>query len=118
LEKFDGLTTELIPVKEQPGINAIAFTLKEILDNIAEDVTELAMDSTWKTNAAGYELYSLVTEANGRAIPLAFLFTNSEETAAKGSKDRMLQDVIRYLAERCPNIKFTLSDKDPSEISA
>lgn len=30
----------------------------------------------------------------------------------------MLRDVLKYVTKRCPNIKFTLSDKDPTEISA
>jgi hypothetical protein len=35
-----------------------------------------------------------------------------------GAKDRMLRDVIKFVKEKCPNIKFTLSDKDVSEINA
>ncbi|KAJ7575317.1 hypothetical protein C8J56DRAFT_729696, partial [Mycena floridula] len=107
-----------IPVSPQIGINTIAFALKEIVDIIRENVEELAMDSTWKTNAVGYELYSLVTEANGRAIPLAFLFTNSDGTAESGAKTKVLQDVIHFLSAKCPNVRFTLTDKDPCEIPA
>ena len=29
----------------------------------------------------------------------------------------MLRDVLNYVVKWCPNIKFTLSDKDPSEVS-
>lgn len=56
--------------------------------------------------------------SNGRAIPLAFVFTTSEESALEGSKTNMLQDVLEFVGKRCPNVRFTLSDKDVSEIAA
>jgi MULE transposase domain. len=74
--------------------------------------------STGKTNALGYELYSVVAEVNGQGIPVAFIFTTSDGTAEEGAKERMLQDLLEYLKKRCPNIMFTLSDKELSEINA
>ena len=68
---------------------------------------------------AGYELYGLIGEANGQALPLGFIFaaiTNSN--AQKGAKHRMLEAFLSWFSKRCPNIKFTLSNKDPSEIDA
>lgn len=71
-----------------------------------------------KTNAAGYELYGLVGELNGQAVPLAFCFTASTDgTALDGAKDRLLRTVIRFVSNKCPNIDFTLSDKDLTEIN-
>ncbi|KAJ7914536.1 hypothetical protein B0H13DRAFT_2232112 [Mycena leptocephala] len=118
LKKLEGTDVEIIPIRAEPGIHAIAFTLKEVVDGWAEDTEELAMDSTWKTNAAQYELYGFVAEAKGQAMPFAFLFTVSTGDAAEGAKTRMLSDVLGYISERCPNIMFTLSDKEPAEINA
>lgn len=42
--------------------------------------------------------------------------TNS--SAQNGAKQRMLENFLEWFSKRCPNIKFTLSDKDPSEIGA
>ena len=71
-----------------------------------------------KTNAAGYELYGIVGELNGQAVPLAFCFTTSTDgTALDGAKDRLLRTVIRFISKKCPNIDFTLSDKDLTEIN-
>jgi len=71
-----------------------------------------------KTNAAGYELYGLVGELQGRAVPLAFCFTASiSGSAAEGAKERLVRTVIRYVARRCENIAFMLSDKDITEIN-
>ena len=64
---------------------------------------------------AGYELYGLIGEANGQALPLGFIFTAmTDGTATKGAKQRMLEGFLPWFTTRCPNIKFTLSDKDPS----
>ena len=65
-----------------------------------------------------YELYGLVGEINGQAIPLAFCFTASTDgNAPEGAKERLIRTVIRFVFHRCPNINFTLSDKDVSEIN-
>ncbi|KAF7359857.1 SWIM-type domain-containing protein [Mycena venus] len=100
------------------GIHAIAFAFKEVLDGWADETKELAMDSTWRTNAAQYELYAFVAEANGQAMSFAFLFTVSTGDSAEGAKTRMLGDVAKFMNKRCPKIMFTLSDKEPSEITA
>ena len=70
-------------------------------------------------NATGYELYGLIREANGQALPLGFIFTAMMNgSAQKGAKQHMLESVLKWFSKQCPNIKFTLSDKDPSEIGA
>ncbi|KAJ7240933.1 hypothetical protein C8J57DRAFT_1561968, partial [Mycena rebaudengoi] len=118
LQKMEGTEVELIPINPEPGIHSITFGFKEILDGWAEKTEELAMDSTWKTNQAGYELYGFVGEAIGQAMPFAFMFTTSTSDAAEGAKTRMLRDILKYMAQRCPNIMFTLSDKEVAEINA
>ena len=72
-----------------------------------------------KTNATGYELYSFFSEANGQLLPLAFIFTKMTDRSAKSSaKQQIITEILAELSRCCPNIKFTLSDKDPSEINA
>lgn len=51
-------------------------------------------------------------------MPFAFLFTTSTPDAAEGAKTRMLRDLLKYMNKRCPNIMFTLSDKEAAEINA
>jgi hypothetical protein len=36
----------MIPICPQPGIHAIVFTVKEVLDGWADETQELVMDST------------------------------------------------------------------------
>ena len=61
----------------------------------------------------------MIAEANGEALPLGFMFTAmTDGSATKGVKQCMLEEVLTWFKARCPHIKFTLSDKDPSEINA
>ncbi|KDR66650.1 hypothetical protein GALMADRAFT_1359427 [Galerina marginata CBS 339.88] len=118
LKAKEGHEVEIIPVDLEDGIDAVAFTFKGILDDVGKDIIEVAMDSTWKTNALGYELYGIVGELNGQAVPLGFCFTASTNgNATAGAKDRLLRSVIRFISSKCPNIQFTLSDKDLTEIN-
>lgn len=139
VEREAGKEVELIALREEPGTAAIAFALKEPMKEWAHETAEIAFDGTCKrtsgsgptttyrhppsltvnTNAAGYELSALVAEGNGQAIPLGFIFTTSTDgTATTGAKHRLLVDFFNYFKARCPNIKFTLSDKERAEISA
>ncbi|KAF8230922.1 hypothetical protein L208DRAFT_1279679, partial [Tricholoma matsutake] len=100
----------------EDGISSLAFSFKDILGDYGEETTEIAMDSTWKTNAMGYELYGVVGEANGQALPLPFAFTCSTDgTAAPGAKDRMLRDILRHIDKYTPNLAVAHSNKDPTE---
>jgi hypothetical protein len=46
-------------------------------------------------NAAGYELYGLIREANGQALPLGFIFTTmTNSNAQKGAKQHMLKHFL------------------------
>ncbi|KAJ7500342.1 hypothetical protein B0H11DRAFT_1714850 [Mycena galericulata] len=118
LERYDGEKIEIIPIEKENGIVAIAFSFITILRDFGEEIAELAMDSTWKTNALGHELYGIVGEANGQAIPLGFMFIgHSEEETDSGAKERTLCHLIRHVKEHCANIMFTGSDKDTVEIN-
>ena len=137
LEHVDDIDIEIIPVPTEDGISSLAFNFKNILEDYGEEIVKIAMDSTCthffrvsvipsqcsppegKTNALGYELYGVMGEANGQALPLAFAFTCSTDgTAAPGAKDRMLQKVLGRIDEYCPNIADVHLDKDPIELSA
>ncbi|TFK46463.1 hypothetical protein OE88DRAFT_1638147 [Heliocybe sulcata] len=119
LEAAQGKEVELIDVTMEKGIDVIAFALKDSVDEFGGEMAELAMDSTWKTNAAQYELYALVGEANGQALVMGFVCTvMTDGSAAKGAKERMLTETLRWFKKHCPNVRFTLTDKDWSEINA
>ncbi|KIK55719.1 hypothetical protein GYMLUDRAFT_175166, partial [Collybiopsis luxurians FD-317 M1] len=118
LQHFDQEKIEIIPITQCDGASSIAFAFTEILNRVGSKIEEVLMDSTWKTNALDYELSAIVGELNGQAIPLAFQLNTLTEAADEETKELLLCDLIRWLAKRCPNIKFTLSDKDVTEINA
>ncbi|KAJ7440654.1 hypothetical protein B0H11DRAFT_1750566 [Mycena galericulata] len=118
LERLDGEKIEIIPVQKEPGIEAISFSFINILRDFGDQIEEVAMDSTWKTNALGHELYGLVGEANGQSLPVSFMFIgNSDDSAETGSKERTFRHLIRHVGSHCKNIMFTGSDKETIEIT-
>ncbi|KAJ7482135.1 hypothetical protein B0H11DRAFT_2157722 [Mycena galericulata] len=118
LERLDGEKIEIIPVQKEPGIEAISFSFINILRDFGDQIEEVAMDSTWKTNALGHELYGLVGEANGQSLPVSFMFIgNSDDSAETGGKERTLRHLIRHVGSHCKNIMFTGSDKETIEIT-
>ncbi len=46
IRSVEDYTTQVIPITPRPGIHAIVFALKELLDAIGAETTEVAMDST------------------------------------------------------------------------
>lgn len=71
------------------------------------------------TNAAGLEISALIAEANGQAVPLGFLFmADTDGLSQTGAKSRLVKTFLEYFKRRCPNVIFTLSDKEKAEIDA
>ncbi|RDB28085.1 hypothetical protein Hypma_001560 [Hypsizygus marmoreus] len=81
----------------------MALTLTSFISLIKK-----AFYSIWKTSAVGYKLYRIIREAEGWALPLAFVFTAS----CKGSH----ATIIHRLKKDCPNLKFAYIDKNKTEI--
>jgi len=50
LENLEGDRIEIIPVRTEDGISAIAFGFKEIVSDYGKEITEIAMDSTCLSN--------------------------------------------------------------------
>ena len=54
-----------------------------------------------------------------KALPLAFRYPASTSTDVQsGAKDQMLRHIVKHIHNCCPNIAYTLSDKDMSKINA
>ncbi|EJD40127.1 hypothetical protein AURDEDRAFT_41300, partial [Auricularia subglabra TFB-10046 SS5] len=118
LEQWDGEQVETIPLPDEDGVSVIAFAFKEIVELLNTGVVELGLDSTFKTNSAGWEMYGILTEVNGQAMPLVTVLITTTAAAQPGAKQRVLESVLRWLHLYCPNSRFSLSDKDTAEINA
>lgn len=80
-------------------------------------ISVLTVTPAVNTNSAKYEVSVLMAEANGQGIPLGFFYhVSTDGTASVGAKSRALSCFLRYYAPKCPNVKFTLSDKEIEEI--
>ncbi|TFK47321.1 hypothetical protein OE88DRAFT_1636709 [Heliocybe sulcata] len=117
LEAIEGIVVENIPVVEVEGRSVIAYAFRDIVEGWAHKTAELALDSTFKTNAAGYELFAIIAEAHGQSLALGLLFTKGIGESEAGSKEKILVEVLTWYKQHAPNVKFTLSDKD-TEINA
>jgi hypothetical protein len=66
----------------------------------------------------GYELYAFVAEANGQALPMLFMFIETNDGDEVNAKTRALTTCLKAILPFCPNLKFILTDKDASELGA
>lgn len=140
LDDYASEEVEKIALPRIEGLEAFAFAFEFVLRARGPLVHELGMDSTCKfysagsiqpagllaepsvfsgkTNALGFELHAFVAEANGLALPLAFMFVKTGLSTTADPKRTVIASCIERIRISCPNIEFTLSNKDQSEISA
>ena len=76
------------------------------MDSTCKNLLELNFHSThiYLKGKLGYELYAVVGEANGQALPLAFAFMCSTNcTVAAGTKDCTCFIMLMSTASDCSN---------------
>ncbi|RPD53668.1 hypothetical protein L226DRAFT_517852 [Lentinus tigrinus ALCF2SS1-7] len=117
-EKGDTYHVALLDVQAEPGTRVLTFQVTDFVQEWARNTQELAMDSTWNTNGANFELFAAVADAKGSGLPLAFLLMQTTKEAASGAKEAVLERFLRTLRGLGVHPEFTLSDKDWSEINA
>ena len=96
-----------IPVHNEDGFTAIAFSLPEILRKWGGQLRELSLDSACKishlfvvifihknqsgnTNGSHFEVYALLGEVAGSGSPLGYLLIRSAEGSEPGGKKRKI----------------------------
>ena len=70
------------------------------------------------TNNSGFELFSVMSGIKGSGIPLAFCYIETTKDAGPGAKQQLLENFLTELRHLGVDPKFTLTDKDVSEINA
>ncbi|CAK5265126.1 unnamed protein product [Mycena citricolor] len=108
-----------LPKDPSDGYSAFAFSLPTLIKKWQGCISEVQLDSTFKTNKAGYECFALMGEVFGSGLPLGFLLIKSNGSPKPGSKELYLRALIRDITMNW-DIKpiQTLSDKDITEINA
>ena len=129
---------EPIPIEEETGVTAIAFTLPEILRQWGGRIREIQLDSTCKfeqitttpsinlsldgllgnTNGSRFEIFALLGETYGSGLPLRYLIIQLT-TREHGVKERFISRFLNHITTQWNlRIIITLTDKDWSEINA
>ncbi|EJD54251.1 hypothetical protein AURDEDRAFT_156030 [Auricularia subglabra TFB-10046 SS5] len=106
-----------LDLQPEPGFEALAWSLPAMIGQWGGRVREVALDSAWETNSRRFELYALLGEAYGSALPLGFLLLSNNGGAAGGTQ-RCLEKFIAHFTEKLDNIIFTHTDKNLPEINA
>jgi len=72
-----------------------------------------------KTNALGFELYSVIGQSDGAGFALAYLLINSSTKKIDGIRTNILAEFFNQLQNRgLKYLQFFLSDKDFAQITA
>lgn len=59
-----------------------------------------------------------MADASGTGLPLAYIFVSTSSDTPPGAKQSLLEKFLTFLKARGVDPRFTLSDKDQSEINA
>lgn len=102
---------------------AIGFTTP-IFNSLVtcEYVEEYSIDSTYKTNRVGVELFGAIANIDGVGYPLGYLLFGKtagiSEEAEENAKAITLRDWFAKMKELGFNPKFFFSDKDSATMQA
>ncbi|KAG8987091.1 hypothetical protein FRB90_003603, partial [Tulasnella sp. 427] len=119
LDRVGPYALERIDIEMPEGLSGFAFAVPAILEKWASRIREVALDSAWGTNRAGYEVYALLGEAYGSGLSIGHLFLKATGESAPHSKQNVLEAFLHHFRDK-KSIKpiVTLSDKDWTEINA
>ena len=93
-------------------------SIQRVSDNVCVLFYLNLTPSPGNTNGQNFELFAAVAEAEGSGIPIAFLLISTSKDAAPLAKEKVLERFLAELKALGVRPKFTLSDKDWSEIDA
>ncbi|KAJ7639835.1 hypothetical protein DFH06DRAFT_1001914 [Mycena polygramma] len=110
---------ESIPMPESDGFRALGFVFSSVLEKWNSSIREVALDSTFKTNKAGFECFALLGEVGSSGVPLGFMFLKPTNQQAPNEKKKYLRTAIRFITVVWHvRTKQVLSDKDIEEINS
>ncbi|KAG8900028.1 hypothetical protein FRB99_006294 [Tulasnella sp. 403] len=101
------------------AVEKVDITAPEGMLVMAFAIPDMLMKWARNTNQGGYEVFALLGEAYGSGLPLGYLFVKKTGDPAPNAKTNILEQFLRHFQDKWNlQLKFTLSNKDPSEISA
>ncbi|THU75959.1 hypothetical protein K435DRAFT_706018 [Dendrothele bispora CBS 962.96] len=112
-------TVEPVHLPQVYGYFGLAFSLPKVIAKWGGCIREISLDSAWNTNGSRYELYALLGETYGSGCPLGFFLLQSPKNGEEGTKEKYIAAFLEHFQSQYKlDPKFTLSDKDLSELNA
>lgn len=106
---------------ENDRVSALGFSLPFIRIVNHENVEEYHVDSTFKTNQLGYELFGVIATVHGVGFPIAYMLLRIEPSASNITETRT-SIITQFFEKLCDNEHlrpaFFFSDKDMGQINA
>ncbi|CAK5263435.1 unnamed protein product [Mycena citricolor] len=113
----EGYVEPIVFPEDNDGYTAFGFALPSLIRRWGGAIVEVALDSTFKTNKAGYECFALLGEVYGSGLPLGFLLIRSNDPSP-GEKEKYIRSLIRDITSKWKITPIqSLSDKDITEIN-
>ncbi|KAJ7659443.1 hypothetical protein B0H17DRAFT_954753 [Mycena rosella] len=107
-----------IPMPESGGFRALGFVFPSVLRKWDGVIHEVALDSTFQTNKAGFECFALLGEVGSSGVPLGFILLKSNQPELH-EKEKYIRAAIRFITVVWKiRVKQALSDKEITEINA
>jgi len=112
---------------ENEFVRALGFVTPLFGSIGAETITEIIIDSTFKTNQERFELFAVNANCGGYGMPIAYLYlcTYDGTEEARSNPENTIQTRVEALRNFFASLRqeglkpvFVLSDKDAGEISA
>ncbi|KAJ7030919.1 hypothetical protein C8F04DRAFT_1042044 [Mycena alexandri] len=109
---------EPIPLPQSDGFRALGFVFPSVLEKWEGVIREVALDSTFQTNKAGFECFALLGEVGGSGVPLGFLLLKSNQPELN-EKEQYIRATINFITVVWKiRVMQALSDKEITEINA
>ncbi|RIB22407.1 hypothetical protein C2G38_1881739, partial [Gigaspora rosea] len=96
----------------------ISFGIREIIDRIGINATEIGVDAIYNTNKMNLELYSVLAEVDGTGVPLAYMLLTTTTAISDGIRTNMIAQFFNKLCYRGISPVFIMTDKDSAQILA
>ncbi|KAJ7661054.1 hypothetical protein B0H17DRAFT_843132, partial [Mycena rosella] len=85
-----------IPMPDSDGFRALGFVFPSVLRKWDGVIREVALDSTFQTNKAGFECFALLGEVGGSGVPLGFILLKSNQPELH-EKEKYIRAAIRFI---------------------
>ncbi|KAF7725365.1 hypothetical protein EC973_009631 [Apophysomyces ossiformis] len=107
--------------QNERGVSALGFVTSLFnVASVSPFVEEFHVDSTYKTNRIGCELFGIIANVNGSGFPIAYMILHLDprHTPEENTRSDVLKAFFTTLRQKGLQPKFMFTDKDVGQIAA